>query len=49
MVRPLICVVKPKYGVCFINNAQDLQKEILTLLYAVTGGEPQWVKRVEAG
>lgn len=38
MVRPLICVVKPKYGVCFISNAQDLQKEILTLLYAVTGG-----------
>lgn len=32
MVRPLICVVKPKYGVCFISNAQDLQKEILTFV-----------------
>ena len=48
MVRSLICVVKPKYGVCFISNAQDLQKEILTLLCAVAGGEPQRVKRVEA-
>lgn len=49
MVRPLICVVKPEYGVCFISNVQDLQKEILTLLYAVAGGEPKRVKRVEAG